>query len=467
MTPLARIADRVINVPLLVTPAKAQVILSVLAGRIGIAAPEASRFEGEEEPERNADGSVKRDIHGFAVPKPYRNAAGVGIVTITGSLVNRGAWIGASSGLTSYEGIQHQIKSAGADDSVRSVILDMSTPGGEAIGAFETAAAVRALAARKRVVAVVNGMAASAGYAIASGAHEIVTTPTGVSGSIGVVLLHFDYSRMLANEGIAPTLIFAGSHKIDGNPFEPLSEGVRSDVQAYVDAFYELFLTTVEEGRGDRLSAAAARATQARAPMGQAAVDMKLADRIGTFETVLAELQHSAAPRSTGRSTSMKGKTMDNTESAPAAETAGISKADLDKAVAEAVAKGLEDGRKAEAARLAGIEANLVPGLGLEALIAGHKADATMTPEKSAVAVLATLKTLKLDALKGLAKLDQAAAGVESTVSAMGGGAAGQQPATTPEGWAAEWRASEKLQAEYPTEGSYVATKRREAMRAA
>lgn len=281
---LAHIADRALNRPLLVTPDKAQVIMSVLAGRIGINVPEATRFEG------TPFAPGKR-------PKTYNvTAGGVGIISIVGSLVNRGAWIGANSGLVSYEGIQHQLKAVAVDADVRSVILDLHTPGGEAVGAFETAALVRQLATVKRTVAVVNGMAASAGYAIASGATEIVTTETGVSGSIGVVLLHADFSGKLEKDGIKPTLIFAGAHKVDGNPFEALPPEVRDDLQAEVDAFYSLFLKTVGQGRGARLTAAAARATEARALIGQAAVAAGLADRLGSFESELVDLERLAAP---------------------------------------------------------------------------------------------------------------------------------------------------------------------------
>ncbi|CDX22117.1 hypothetical protein MPL3356_390154 [Mesorhizobium plurifarium] len=285
MSHLLHIADRVLNRPLLITPDKAQVVMSALAGRIGINSPEASQFEGTTTPV---------DKSGKAKTRPYRISNGVGIITITGSLVNRGAWVGASSGLTSYEGIQHQVKTALADDAVKSVILDMHTPGGEAVGAFETANLVRQLAAKKRTVAVVNGLAASAGYAIASGASEIVTTETGVSGSIGVVLLHADYSQALAKEGINPTLIFAGDHKVDGNPFEALSDEVKADLQAEVNSFYDLFVKTVGMGRGGRLTAAGARQTQARTFIGQAAVDAGLADRVGTFESALGVLTSGA-----------------------------------------------------------------------------------------------------------------------------------------------------------------------------
>lgn len=280
------------------------------------------------------------------------------IITITGSLVNRGAWIGANSGLTSYEGIQHQLKVALGDEDVHAVILDIHSPGGEAVGAFETAEAVRKLAAAKRTVAVVNGLAASAAYAIASGATEIVTTQTGVSGSIGVVMLHADFSRQLDMEGISPTLIFAGTHKVDGNPFEPLSDDVRDDLQAEVMSFYDLFVKTVAAGRKNRLTAAAARKTEARTFIGQAAVDAGVADRVGTFDQVLQELSRATAPAPAGgRTTSQTRRTsMSENPGAPAAtEIAGISQAEHDAAVSAAEERGKEAGANAERDRLTAV----------------------------------------------------------------------------------------------------------------
>lgn len=343
MPTLIHIADRVLNRPLLVTPDKAQIILSVLAGRIGINSPEASRFEGES--------VIRGDDGGVSKSTPYRVKNGVAIITVTGSLVNRGAWIGASSGLTSYEGIGHQLKSARDEEGVHSVILDLHTPGGEATGAFEIAEIVRDLASRKRTVAVVNGLAASAGYALASGASEIVTTETGVSGSIGVVMLHADYSKMLAKDGIDPTLIFAGAHKVDGNPFQPLSADVRDDLQAEVSSFYELFLRTVAKGRGSRMSADDARQTEARTFIGQAAVDAGLADRLGTFDSVLAELTR-ATPRG-GRQPSQNRRTsMSENTGASAADNAGISKAEHEQAVNLAADTGRQEGASAATDRL-------------------------------------------------------------------------------------------------------------------
>lgn len=462
---LIHIADRVLNTPLLVTREKAQIILSVLAGRIGVNSPEASRFEGS---------SIERDETGMPVgSKPYNLSNGVAIITITGSLVNRGAWIGASSGLTSYEGIQHQLKTALADADVHSAILDIHSPGGEAVGAFETAEIVRQLSSEKRTVAIANGLMASAAYAIGSGADEIVTTQTGVTGSIGVVLLHADFSRALDQDGITPTLIFAGDHKVDGNPFEPLGDEVRTDMQAQVNAFYDLFVKTVSIGRGGRFSESQARATQARTYIGQQALAAGTADRVASFETVLEELSRVPANRQ-GRTTPsfMKGRTMSENKGAPAAEeNAGISQEDHDKAVASATETGKQAGVKAEQERVAGLVSML--GKGHDDTVKAMIADGKSTKAEAAIAIVEATEApaaeagQQLSTEKVLQKMDLAADGVRSVQSETGTSGDGKPAASTPDGWKAEWEGSEKLQAEYPTAESYVATRKRDARKAA
>lgn len=305
-----------VNTPLLAHPRKAAVVFSVLRKRAGLAGiplpnidaaaidalakptAEASQFNGSQ-PEAGPGTLMRRE--------PYRLDGGVGIISVLGSMVNRGGWIGDDgSGLYSYEGIKFQLQRAKQDSRMHSLILDIETPGGQAVGAFEMARMVREVAAVKPVYAVVNGMAASGGYALASGATQIITTPSGLSGSIGVVMLHLDESERLADEGIKPTLIFAGAHKVDANGTEPLSDDVRQELQSEVNATYDLFIDTVAKGRGDRLTKAKAKATEARTFMGKEAVTQGLADAVGTFEDVLSEAQ-GRARKAQGRSSKSSG----------------------------------------------------------------------------------------------------------------------------------------------------------------
>jgi len=309
MSLLLKIAERTLNRPLLVHPDKLPLILGVLEGRIPLdATPEwraAAEANIDELPEgargtmrgpnpsasRFVGSNVHQDpITGRSTGLPYkRTQQGVAIISIIGSLVNRGAWLGSSSGETSYEGINFQIAHAAADTNTKAILLDIDSPGGEATGCFECAAAIRAAGSEKPVIAVVNGMAASAAYALASAADWIITTESGVCGSIGCVLLHADYSAKLKKDGISPTLIFAGAHKVDGHPFAPLSEEVTADLQAEVDGYYKLFVAGVAEGRA--MTEAAIRATEARTFMGADAVTMGLADKLGTFEAGLSKAQ--------------------------------------------------------------------------------------------------------------------------------------------------------------------------------
>lgn len=291
-----RIASKVFDRPLMILPSQAQAIGDFLAARIHggdvptyepqRGGPAATRFEGESVGVGDPEEGYWTEF--------YRRIGSVALVTVEGELVNRGAWIGASSGLTSYEGVMAQLTRAANDPKVSSIILDIDSPGGEAVGAMEFAGFVRKLNAVKPVMAIANGMAASAAYAFASGAGRLLTIPSGIVGSIGVVMLHLDQSARLAEAGVKPTLVFAGAHKVDGNPFEALPEGVRADLQAEVDGFYEQFVASVAAGRPG-MSEAAIRATEARIYVGEDAVKAGLADGVSTLDELVAELNRSGA----------------------------------------------------------------------------------------------------------------------------------------------------------------------------
>jgi signal peptide peptidase SppA len=310
----AHVMSRLIDAPLWAHPLKAAVVYNALSGRLGVEPmqlpddplverfsaprPQGSRFVGEW-PATQGERGRSRSVEPFKL-----TAGGVGVITITGALINRGAFVGSYSGETSYEGIKHQLARAAGDSRVKSILLDLDTPGGEANGAMEAAQTVREAASRKPVMAIANGMSASAGYALASGATRIITAPSAMVGSIGCVMVHLDISRALDREGVTPTLIVAGARKLDGNPVQPLSDEALRTLQTEVGRYYELFVETVAEGRGRRTSARAARETEGRIYVGREAVDARLADDVGTFEDVLGELtRHAGRPERSSPST--------------------------------------------------------------------------------------------------------------------------------------------------------------------
>lgn len=290
--------------------------------------PRASRFYGEYPVDPDANGR----------PKPYRRTPeGTAIITMVGELVNRGAYVGASSGLISYEGFKYQMLTAARDDRVRQIVLDIESPGGEATGCFEAAEVVRKCAEVKPVFSVANGMACSAAFALACSATRSIILPTALDGSIGVVMVHLDFEKYLANEGVKPTLIFSGDHKVDGNPYEALPKEVREDFQRESDSFMSDFVATVVAGRKN-LTEKQVRDTQARVFKGREAVDVGLADDVGTFEDLLDELQRNpASGGSKPKGTIMKTFTQDEHDAA------------LASARTEAHTRGVTEGKTAGA----------------------------------------------------------------------------------------------------------------------
>ena len=331
---LPYIASRVLNRPLLLHPDKAQIVLEVIQGRIGIDSivPAASVSEP---PEANGFIGTYRRKGGKRAMTRVQN--GVAILPIVGSLVNRGEWIGASSGLVSYEGLAAQMREAASDPEVSAILLDIDSPGGEATGMFGLARLVSTINQTKPVLAMVNDVAASAAYGIASSAREIIVSPTSMVGSVGVVLTHLDRSGEMEKKGVKATLIHAGAHKVDGNSLGPLSEGVRADLQAEVMKFYDQFVGVVAEGRAGRMTEAQVRATEARVYLGADAIDIGLADRVASLDEVLAEFSTTKALGAKSR----RGTAMSNpTTAAPQAENTGFTQADLDAARAEGYKAG-------------------------------------------------------------------------------------------------------------------------------
>jgi ClpP class serine protease len=202
--------------------------------------------------------------------------------------VQRSGFLDAESGLRSYESILSDVEMALQDPEVNSLLFDIDSPGGEAAGAFDAADRLFEMRGAKPMVSVVNALSASAAYLLASATDRIVIPRTGFAGSIGVVMAHVDTSAQLEQEGLNVSLIFAGAHKVDGNPFEPLPEPVRAEFQTMLNAMFDLFTSTTARNRGAEIGTMIA--TEARLLMGSFVVEAGLADAEGTFDSEFSRL---------------------------------------------------------------------------------------------------------------------------------------------------------------------------------
>lgn len=218
------------------------------------------------------------------------SGVGVTVIPVYGVISQRMSMFDDFSGGTSCEAISKQLKAALADDSVGTIVLDIDSPGGTVGGVPELAAEIFAARKQKNIIAVANTMAASAAYWIASAAGTFYVSPSGEVGSIGVYTTHQDVSAMLEKEGVKITYIQAGKYKTEGNPYEPLSDEAKADIQDGVNKYYNMFTHGVAGGRGVSWETVLSDFGQGRMLLAEDALEVGMVDGVMSLDDVLAKL---------------------------------------------------------------------------------------------------------------------------------------------------------------------------------
>jgi signal peptide peptidase SppA len=185
--------------------------------------------------------------------RPVEVVNGVAIVPVVGVLARRVSVFAEMSGATSLQAIAAQFNSAIADPNVVAVALHIDSPGGQALGIPEMADAIfNARSSAKPVVALFDGLGASAAYWLGSQADQVFATRGASVGSIGVIARLQDSSRAEKNAGIDSLVIRSGKNKAIG--VGPVSDDQAKVLQASVERLFATFVADVERGRGITLS---------------------------------------------------------------------------------------------------------------------------------------------------------------------------------------------------------------------
>jgi len=231
--------------------------------------------------------------------KPYAEIEGVAMIPIEGSLAHKTGNLDAESGVMGYDGIVTKLRTASADPSIRAIWLDISSGGGEVEGAYAAADEIMRLSARsggKPIWAMVNEHAYSAAYLLASQADVVVAPKTGGVGSIGVIMMHADFSQQLEDEGVRVTIIRAGEKKAKGNPYEPLDKATMSEWQAEAERVRGIFADYVARSRP--ISREAVLATEAGVFNGEEGKALGLVDAVASevdaFAALVSEIRRTA-----------------------------------------------------------------------------------------------------------------------------------------------------------------------------
>jgi capsid assembly protease len=427
------LASLLFNRPLMLSEAKLGVILHILGPRLNL---DMSTLPPKSEAIVVTDSERQRA--GYQM-----QSGGIGVIGVYGPLMHRClASEFPSGGPTTYAEIWKAFDLAMADDAVQTVVMDFDTPGGDVSGCFDFADHIYQSRSIKPIVAVVNEMAYSAGYLLASACSRIVVPRTGGVGSIGVIACHADFSRAEDAAGITVTHVFAGSRKADYSPHAPLGSEAFDRLQQSVNDTRSLFAETVARNRG--MSVKAVLDTEAGMYEGAKAVQIGLADEVAPAAKAIANagktkkgsMLRASSPQPKERMmdlSQLKNEHpelvaqiesearagMITTADATAAQMTAVNAEQLRMVALVAATLGESTGTKLGAIAAKGLTSEDVKELGISLVAedAGSSAD-----ESSRSAILKALHTAAPEGVKGAKLVTGAEAETAAVVSAIAAG---------------------------------------------
>jgi signal peptide peptidase SppA len=331
---------------------------------------------------------------------------GVATIPVEGPLFAKANLMTMFSGATSYDVLATDFTEALNDPSVKAIILNIASPGGQVDGASEFSQMVTAARGTKPIVAFVSGTAASAAYWIASAADQIVAADTAQIGSIGVQM----GMRVADAKAGEKSYRFVSSNAQNKNA-DPGTEAGAKQVQALVDDLEAVFIGAVAQNRNTTAEKVVELFGQGAVFAAKTALERGMISGIGTYESVFTALSNGDKQMDFTSLTvaTLTEKRPDLVAEVGAQAVAKITPPDLDAIRAEAAT--------AERNRIESIDALMMPGA--ESIIADAKADAKATADSTSVKLFAAVRAGTIGAAAVADPAAAVLAGLKGTEAAV------------------------------------------------
>jgi protease-4 len=201
---------------------------------------------------------------------------------------------GVIGGVVRTDDLLRTLGAAQRNSRIRAVLLEIDSPGGGATASEALYLAVKRVAAVKPVVAWIRGTGASGAYFLACGATRILSFPSAIVGSIGVISIRPIAVEALQRLGTRVAVTKSGKFKDLGAPWREVTDEDAAKERDLVDAIFRRFVGVVRDARGLD-DAAAARVTTGEVWLGAQAVDLKLVDGLSEHEDAALEVAQDLA----------------------------------------------------------------------------------------------------------------------------------------------------------------------------
>lgn len=229
-------------------------------------------------------------------PRLLSKQGDIAIINVHGRLTNTEAWYSELMGDSTYPAIREALVHAAQDPSVKAIALDIKSGGGMVSGVQDTADLVSRIdTSVKPVYSYSDGTIASAAYWLGCSARSLEIGATTDIGSLGVLAVHQENSRMMEDAGVKTTIIRSGRFKALGHSAEPLSDEGKQVIQAQVDQLNTMFVEHVAQARKTTTTLVEQNMGQGRMFIGKAGVDVGLADGISSFDAFMSKITQGIA----------------------------------------------------------------------------------------------------------------------------------------------------------------------------
>lgn len=202
--------------------------------------------------------------------------------------------IGADKQSVNSENTIKALNKAFANSQAKAVVLNINSPGGSPVQSDEIWQEIRYLKQKhndKKLYAVIGDTGASGAYYIASAADQIIVNPSSLVGSIGVIMPNYGINGLMQKLGVQDRTMTSGDNKALLSMTQPIDPAQQAHVQGVLDNVHGHFIQAVKDGRGTKLKSNDPAIFSGLFWTGEQAVQLGIADRVGSMYTLKRELK--------------------------------------------------------------------------------------------------------------------------------------------------------------------------------
>lgn len=325
---------------------------------------------------------------------------GTAIIPIHGPITARNTFFSLFAGGTSLETLAKDFREALSNEDVKSILFDIDSPGGVAVGPFEFAEMIYNARGQKSIYSYIGRNGSSAAYWLASATEKIIVNPSALVGSIGVVTT-IPVQEQPDQDGYKNIEIVSSNAALK-RPDPKTKEGL-AEIRRELDDLESTFIESIAKYRSITPEIIKADFGGGGVVIGSQAVNKNMADALGTYEEVLANLNQKFNSNNQIMSKEQNKETKaDISKKEITADYIKKEFPDVTNTIIQEVSSDIKkeafaDGAKHERDRILAIESTALPGH--EDLIAEAKKDGSITAEKLALKIIAAEKNKASDYL--------------------------------------------------------------------